>query len=78
MVNLAEQKLWQAKLDEVQYADVESLFSQALAEGKVESKKDFQLKLIQMWKLSRLKEGKGLPKIDPLCWQSTPMSLYIY
>jgi DNA repair exonuclease SbcCD ATPase subunit len=66
VVNLAEQKLWQAKLDEEQYGEVESLFEQALAEGKVDNKKDFQLKLVQLWKLSRLKEGKGLPKIDPL------------
>ncbi|WP_209124461.1 hypothetical protein [Alkalihalobacillus sp. BA299] len=63
---MAEQRLWQAKLDEEQYGEVESLFEQALAEGKVENKKDFQLKLVQMWKMSRLKEGKGLPKIDPL------------
>ena len=63
---MADQKLWQAKLDEEQYREVEALFEQSLAEGKVDNKKDFQLKLIQLWKFSRLKEGKGLPKIDPV------------
>lgn len=58
--------LWQARLDEESYTDAESLLEQAIAEGKADNKKDFQLKLIQMWKLQRLKEGKGLPKIDPV------------